>query len=239
MSDGMEERPGTKLHDVTAERLEKPSQGEMKELTRQFLSSEGAFAKLQEAVDALNRQFLKNVYKEEWRSYFLTGAGQKPGAEDNKYAMESHIHGLNMDEVFDVLISHNGLKGEFGNGVGNFLSLKEFVEENTELGNLFDTMFSSAARSVLSKSALTKEATQIAEKLGITKENKLQALYRCADQIEKWVEVNKATLGDEQVKEFGAVLGEYKQALEAVQPFLNRALAYVEQGKEGEPPSPR
>lgn len=240
--------PGSKIRDAVV--IPKPSQGEMIELTKQFLRPNGAYDQLNDSINALKAHFTMTAYAPDYMGYLqtitrMTEAVEEAGDDtareeirrqlketpkvDVQYATKPHLGAIPEEDYYDMLFGHNGLTGEFGNGVGAIHYMRDV--QNSAMLDRFLKIF---AEGIAGDSCLVKspQSVNMGQRLGIVNENKLDALFRCERELRKWVDVNQDTLQPGQTAKFNELLDTYAKALAETKTYIDRMFAYTGKGQQ-------
>ncbi len=152
---------------------------------------------------------------------------------------KSHLAGVSMDDVGNLLFGHDGLSGELWNGPAVVELLVHGGRQHPERALSPQEIATRFVERWSRHSQLTKPARQQATQpllaaMGFPDrqqdeviETSRQGLFRCADEVEKWVSVNAQVIPAVDQQRFTKELYAYRAALTEVCNYVDYAEGYL------------
>ena len=208
--------------------------------TDEFLADDGPWARLINAKEALIRTI------DPYNRMLIDPADHVPvpNAEDIEkdllFKADSPYEKLNWHQWNDLMLVNYGLRGEFGNAT------QMFVEWTLRERMLDETLYKAIKKTVAAfdaSSQLCSVDNDASRKLiegmggferdaqGKAKETKLQAIARCGDNVERWLEHNPQ-LPEDKKAELTKELADYRQATAEVADYMSFAKEYLKERNE-------
>ena len=230
----------TPLHEVISPNY---NEAELKKRTDAFLAEQGSWARLVQAQREMTRILTCNFFSRdgyEGAPLAKNEVAQKPNDFDMagiRPCYKSHHAGLDMDEVSNLLDGHFGLCGEVYNGPEAFRRYVDVMGwepgralSSEEIAAGFVHEF--AEHSELCKPYRAEHTIALA--IGLPKrqgdevvETARQALFRCAEEVEKWVSVNAEVIPDIDQQRLSKELYAYRAALMECCNYVDYAKGYL------------